>query len=59
MKKNKIATWFIEYEIPPLRAIYRATCPGDGRNRMQAENLINHFHPEWKVRKLSKKYAPK
>lgn len=59
MKKNKIEKWYVEYEIPPLRAIYRATCPGEGRSRTQVQNLLTHFQPEWKIVKLCKKYAPK
>jgi hypothetical protein len=43
-------TWRIEYEIPPLRAIYFAEMDADTKS--EVEEAVREQEPLWRIRKL-------
>lgn len=43
-------TWKIEYEIPPLRAIYFAEM--DAENEAEVREAVAEWEPLWRIRKL-------
>lgn len=43
--------WFIEYEIPPLRAIYHARGSSTATRKMIVA-ACESMNPPWKIRKL-------
>ena len=45
--------WCIEYEIPPLRAIYRAEI--DNCTMDEAREVVKREQPMWRIRKLVRK----
>lgn len=50
-------TFEIEYEVPPLRAIYRCEC--DAESEQQARDFIGSEKPLWKIRKVSESDSEK
>lgn len=46
-------TWYIEYEIPPLRAIYRAEM--QNLTMDEVKEVIAKEQPLWRIRKLTRK----
>lgn len=48
----KRCSWKIEYEIPPLRAIYFAEV--DNCTESEAREMVYTEHPNWRIRKITK-----
>lgn len=46
----------IEYEIPPMRAIYAAVVE-DVRDMAHARVFVEENNPRWKIRKIRKAYC--
>lgn len=42
--------WLIEYEIPPLRAIYQAEA--DGCSEEEIRKIVSEEEPLWRIRRL-------
>jgi hypothetical protein len=42
--------WKVEYEIPPLRAIYLAEC--DAVSEEEVKQIVTKEEPLWRIRKL-------
>jgi len=54
MKKPRCRSktnWLIEYEIPPLRAIYHATAENCTEERARMAVLVKQ--PLWRIRKMT------
>ncbi len=48
--------WLVEYEIPPLRAIYLAEC--DAKTEADVRVEIARDYPEWRIRKITPNAPP-
>jgi len=46
-----VKSWTIEYEIPPLRAIYWATV--DAESEEQVRVSVAEYEPRWRIRKIT------
>lgn len=49
---NLMCNWKIEYEIPPLRAIYFAEA--ENCTEAQAREMVRTEQPLWKIRKMER-----
>ncbi len=47
----KVVTWLVEYEIPPLRAIYQ--CEVDHNSEQEAQEYVKALQPTWRIRKIT------
>lgn len=52
MKKSN---WIIEYEIPPLRAIYHAAA--DNCTEQEVRSMVEEQQPMWRIRKITESPA--
>lgn len=48
-----MTTYEVEYEIPPMRAIYLAEC--DAESEQEAREFIAENEPLWRIRKIKSK----
>ncbi len=49
-KRARAREWLVEYEIPPLRAIYRAECTAEDED--QVRSIVAKEQPRWNIRKI-------
>lgn len=51
MNRDTRSNWKIEYEIPPLRAIYE--CAADDCTEAEAREVVRTVHHHWRIRKVT------
>jgi len=56
MNAQVTPTWVIQYEIPPLRAVYRCECTCD--TEQKAREVFNAGIPHGKILTIKPKNAP-
>lgn len=52
--RGEMPTIRLEYEIPPMRAIYTATLVDEGKTDDELRTTIADLKPSWRVRKLTR-----